>query len=146
MTGDALVAEPVAQSLFRQLFGFEVMPHRQTAREKHRRKLGRCLADFRVEGFRFLHDQHTQLRLFATQENRGGRAAECPAEDHDVITIHGRDANTRCPRSAIRAPRELLRGADSEARTADIMRAACSITCSRPGCSSSSTGATSASS
>ena len=91
VAGHLVVREPVAQPLFRQLLGLEVMPHGQPAREEHRRHLGRRLADFRVERLGLFDDEHAQLRMIAAQQDRRRRAAEGAAEDDHVVAIglHG---------------------------------------------------------
>src|SRR5207253_9614038 len=106
----------------RWMFGFQVVPHREAAREEHRGQLGGRFADLRVERLRLFHDQDLELRLLAAQKDGRRGAAECPSENDDVVSLHDSDAS---------------------------MRAACKRPCtisSPSGCSSSSTGDTWASS
>jgi hypothetical protein len=89
VAGHFLVLKPVAQALFRELFGLEVVPHRQAAGEEHRRHLGGGLADLHIERFRFLDDENAELGQIPAEKQGGRRAAEGAAEhDYVVVMVH----------------------------------------------------------
>ena len=93
VSGYVLVREPVPKPFLRQMLGFEVLPHRQPAREKHRGHLSGRFPDLLVKRLSLLDDQHPQLRLLAPQKNGRGRAGKGAAEDDYVEGVHGGDAS-----------------------------------------------------
>ena len=87
VAGHLVIAEPVTKPFFRQMFGLEVVPHRQPARQEHGRHFRRGLAHFGVEGLGFFDDEDAKPRMIAPQQNRRRRAAERATKDDHIVAI-----------------------------------------------------------